>query len=663
MHRLTGEAFMRGKFLSVSLNSLQNVIFAKEKRLAPTCSSRFALLLPFALFAALAAVSCGGGGNPPPAQFPVANAGGPYFTNVGQSLGFDGSQSTAPTGQSLTYAWDFGDGGTATGIKPAHTYMNSGNFTVKLTVTDTGGATNSASVPVLVVPLPVSNPGGPYSGKVNQAITFNGSASTVPPGQNASYSWNFGDNSTGTGAMPTHAYSTTGVFTVTLTVKDDTGGVGTNSTMATITSGPSAFPLDAKTFLAIRPGHPGFAYIAGPAADGKTFVSANSVDASDGTLSAFEIVNSDSLQPAAGFDLRGIAVDPLSRFLYVYSSDAIVSFAIDRASGALTPRGSTRLTGIIAGAGGELIAFHPSGRFAYLTTRNPNQSDPLLSSAISVCEIDSDSGTLSSIGSFSVQIQNPNSVLIDTTGNFLYISGTEDGDASSASTIAAFRIDPETGALTPIPNSFTSFSSRLHVNTMVADPSGQFVYAAGYSLDTSSAALSVYSMNKITGELTQIAGSPFPVGLAGSNATSLSFDPAGKFAYVLTQTPVNMSDAQLSIQMFALDAVTGIPSSKDSLILPSTSVLNPGASGALALFAGGSSATPSVASIEQLSDGTIAKNSTSQFSLPPNAFLYVTNSGDSGISVLEIDAKTGLLSPAPARISTLMKMPIAPAPR
>jgi len=198
---------------------------------------------------------------------------------------------------------------------------------------------------------------------------------------------------------------------------------------------------------------------------------------------------------------------------------------------------------------------------------------------------------------------------------------------------------------------------------MVADPSGRFVYAAGHSLDTSSAALSVYSMNKVTGELTEIAGSPFAVGLAGSNATSLSFDPAGKFAYILTQTPVNMSDAQVSIQMFALDAVTGIPSSKDSLILPSTSALNPGASGALALFAGGSSATTSIASIEQLSDGGITKNPTSPFSFPPNAFLYVTNSGDTGILVFSIDVKTGLLSPAPARISTLMKMPIAPAPR
>ncbi|MFI6758646.1 ThuA domain-containing protein [Micromonospora sp. NPDC050417] len=50
----------------------------------------------------------------------------------------------------LTYAWDFGDGGTANTANAAHTYSVPGNFTATLTVTDARGASTSVSVPVQV---------------------------------------------------------------------------------------------------------------------------------------------------------------------------------------------------------------------------------------------------------------------------------------------------------------------------------------------------------------------------------------------------------------------------------------------------------------------------------------------------------------------------------
>ncbi len=76
------------------------------------------------------------------------------------------------------------------------------------------------------------NIGGPYSGKVNTAITFSGTASggTGP----YSYSWNFGDGSTGTGNSTSHTYTTAGNYTVTLTVSDATGKTATNTATATI---------------------------------------------------------------------------------------------------------------------------------------------------------------------------------------------------------------------------------------------------------------------------------------------------------------------------------------------------------------------------------------------------------------------------------------------
>src|SRR5207245_8630461 len=67
-------------------------------------------------------------------------------------------------------------------------------------------------------PLSASFSYSPSSPQTSQQVTFTGSAS----GGTAPYvfSWNFGDGSTGTGSTVSHAYSTAGTFTVTLTVKD-----------------------------------------------------------------------------------------------------------------------------------------------------------------------------------------------------------------------------------------------------------------------------------------------------------------------------------------------------------------------------------------------------------------------------------------------------------
>ena len=67
---------------------------------------------------------------------------------------------------------------------------------------------------------PVADPGGPYLGAVNTAISFDGSASSDPEGDPLNYAWDFGDSSSGSGVMPTHSYASAGIYTVCLTVDD-----------------------------------------------------------------------------------------------------------------------------------------------------------------------------------------------------------------------------------------------------------------------------------------------------------------------------------------------------------------------------------------------------------------------------------------------------------
>jgi RHS repeat-associated protein len=122
-----------------------------------------------------AAVHGGQLGQRPGTPAPVANAGGPYSGVIGTAVNFNGSQSTAPSGQTLTYAWSFGDGSTGTGVSPTHIYAANGSLTASLTVTATDGAMATATTPVNIGVAPPSISGfSPASGPVGTVVTVNG---------------------------------------------------------------------------------------------------------------------------------------------------------------------------------------------------------------------------------------------------------------------------------------------------------------------------------------------------------------------------------------------------------------------------------------------------------------------------------------------------------
>ena len=113
-------------------------------------------------------------------------------------------------------------------------------------VTTTPGCNNNGATPpsgltALDPPAtnqpPVARPGGPYSGTINLAIAFSGATSGDPDGSIASYAWDFGDGSTGSGATPSHSYTGVGTYTVTLTVTDNGGLRNSATTTATVSTG------------------------------------------------------------------------------------------------------------------------------------------------------------------------------------------------------------------------------------------------------------------------------------------------------------------------------------------------------------------------------------------------------------------------------------------
>jgi PKD repeat protein len=63
----------------------------------------------------------------------------------------------------------------------------------------------------------------PSSGDTPLSVQFNASQSYDPDGTIVSYSWSFGDGTTGAGSMPVHTYSIAGSYTATVTVTDNSG--------------------------------------------------------------------------------------------------------------------------------------------------------------------------------------------------------------------------------------------------------------------------------------------------------------------------------------------------------------------------------------------------------------------------------------------------------
>jgi PKD repeat protein len=59
----------------------------------------------------------------------------------GAAVAFSGSGSSDPDGDSLTYAWSFGDGAQGTGATVSHTYSAAGSYTATLVVDDGHGGT------------------------------------------------------------------------------------------------------------------------------------------------------------------------------------------------------------------------------------------------------------------------------------------------------------------------------------------------------------------------------------------------------------------------------------------------------------------------------------------------------------------------------------------
>ena len=131
----------------------------------------------------------------------------------------------ASSGDPTSWAWDFENDGVidSTEQNPSFTYTAAGTYSVNLTVTNGAGSDTVTKADYITVAsgvAPVADfTATPLSGEVPLAVQFTDASTGTP----TSWAWDFGDGTTATEQNPEHTYTTTGTYTVNLTVANDAG--------------------------------------------------------------------------------------------------------------------------------------------------------------------------------------------------------------------------------------------------------------------------------------------------------------------------------------------------------------------------------------------------------------------------------------------------------
>ena len=158
----------------------------------------------------------------------------PASPGSGQGVAFTDHSTGTPT----SWAWTFGDGGTASVQNPSHSYPAAGTYAVTLTARNAAGAgtaSRSLTVSAASGAPAASFTFAPYSPSAGQSVAFTDSSTGAP----ASWSWTFGDSGASALQSPTHSWAAAGSYVVTLTAANASGSSSASQTVTVRASSSS----------------------------------------------------------------------------------------------------------------------------------------------------------------------------------------------------------------------------------------------------------------------------------------------------------------------------------------------------------------------------------------------------------------------------------------
>lgn len=122
----------------------------------------------------------------------------------------------------VSYLWNFGDGDTSRLQQPSHTYLNTGNDTVSLIVSDGFGCSDTSIFNSMTAkPMPVADFTANIRGGCSKLnVTFSDSSSHI---SDPTYFWDFGNGSTSTLKNPSTTFINPGTYPISLIIKNKIG--------------------------------------------------------------------------------------------------------------------------------------------------------------------------------------------------------------------------------------------------------------------------------------------------------------------------------------------------------------------------------------------------------------------------------------------------------
>lgn len=207
-----------------------------------------------------------------------------------------------------------------------------------------------------------------------------------------------------------------------------------------------------------------------------------------------------------------VAVDPAGRFLYATNqfagNDNVSGFRIDCDSGRLTPIPGSPFA---SGAGPTAVAIDPSGRFAYVANLGTNN--------VSAFTINQETGRLVEVPGSPYEAGTfPSGIAVDALSKYVYVTN------SMSNNVSGYAINSTTGGLTPLAGS--PYATGYSPSSVAVDPNDRFVYVANLGSDN----ISGYLIDPTAGTLSPLGTSPFAAGAGGVN--SVTVDPSGHFVFL-----------------------------------------------------------------------------------------------------------------------------------